>query len=471
VSNWDYGELELWSPSGAFLENYGYPGPAGTPTEPAGISVDPANSDLYVPDLSNDEIDVFNPSHTLVTHFGSSGSGTGEFDGPSATAFDATDDDLYVLDEGNDRVEKFTSAGSYLLSFGSKGDGNGQFEYVADSAEDTGAVGGLAVDPSTGDVYVTDANDNRVEVFSSTGQYLTQFGGLGVAHGEFQGPSDIAISSTNGNIYVTDQANLRVEIFHVLEPTTVSYTGPDSGVEGQPVALTAALSSSGSPLGGQQVTIGFGAESCNATTDSGGVATCTVTLSDAPGGGPYAVTTSFAGSGYYEPSADASSKFTVEAPSSSTGGGTPTVTTATTPTGAASTTTTPTTTGTEGHKPTDISPRVSAGTDAVILKLDCPIADRSCLAAITLETAQKVAVRVRRRLEHEIVTVGSGKLTISGGQRRTMTVRLDARGRALLVKLRTLKLRVVVSAHDAYDEPNTVSLRLELKAPHRAGGS
>lgn len=470
VSNWEYGDLERWSSAGAFLENYGFPGPEGTPTEPAkpaGISVDPANSDLYVPDLSNDAIDVFSPSHASLKQFGSSGSDPGEFDGPSATAFDPTDDDLYVLDEGNDRVEKFTAAGSYLLSFGGKGDGNGQFEYDAGSAEGTDTVGGLAVDPSTGDVYVTDTNDNRVEVFSSTGQYLAQFGGLGAAHGDFQGPSDIAISSTNGDIYVTDEGNLRVEIFHALEPTTVGYTGPDSGIEGQPVTLTASLSSGGSPLGGQPVTIGFGAESCTATTDSGGVAACVVTPSDAPGGSPYPVTTSFAGSGYYEPSADSNGRFTVEAPSSSTGGGSSTTTTSTTTT---PTTTAPTTTGTKRHKPTNVSPRASAGTYAVIVKLACPIADRSCVAAITLDTVQKVAVRVGRRLKHEIVTVGRGRFTIAGGRRRTVTVRLDARGRALLTKLRTLKLRVIVSAHDAYREPHTVSLHVKLKAPQRRRG-
>jgi hypothetical protein len=109
--------------------------------------------------------------------------------------------------------------------------------------------------------------------------------------------------------------------------TMLSYTGPTSGDYGTPLTLTAALTHPDAavgvptPAGGgvshQTVTIGFGAESCTATTDASGQASCQVTPTDAPAGSPYQLTASYAGgpdgvgTDYYQASSDTSQSFTV----------------------------------------------------------------------------------------------------------------------------------------------------------------
>jgi hypothetical protein len=107
-------------------------------------------------------------------------------------------------------------------------------------------------------------------------------------------------------------------------PTTTTYTGPTTGTYGVPVTLTAKLTdNSTSPaaaIAGETLHIGFGAESCSGSTDSNGVASCSVTPLDSPGGSPYTITASFAGdSPTYLASSDTSKSFTVmKAPTTTT---------------------------------------------------------------------------------------------------------------------------------------------------------
>jgi hypothetical protein len=94
--------------------------------------------------------------------------------------------------------------------------------------------------------------------------------------------------------------------------TALSYIGPISGQYGTPVTLTARLTSGGTGLAAKTVSIGFGAESCQATTDATGTASCSVTPLDAPAGSPYGITASFAGAEGYRTSSDTSKSFSVQ---------------------------------------------------------------------------------------------------------------------------------------------------------------
>ncbi len=64
------------------------------------------------------------------------------------------------------------------------------------------------------------------------------------------------------------------------DTTTLVYTGPTTAVNGQPVTLTATLTtdnpSAGTPLNGQLVTINLGAQSCNGMTQPDGTVSCTI---------------------------------------------------------------------------------------------------------------------------------------------------------------------------------------------------
>jgi large repetitive protein len=74
----------------------------------------------------------------------------------------------------------------------------------------------------------------------------------------------------------------------------LTYTGPTTGQSGSQTTLTATLTSaSGAPLANETVTLTLGTQSCTDTTDSNGVASCSITINQAAGS--YTAGASFAG--------------------------------------------------------------------------------------------------------------------------------------------------------------------------------
>ena len=139
-------------------------------------------------------------SYQLVTAWGDSGTGNGQFWIPWGVAVDASGD-VYISDAGNHRIQKFNSSGSYLAQWGDSGSANGQFDFPKHVAVD-----------SSGDVYVVDCGNYRVQKFAGNGAYLTQWGTYGTGNGQFSGPWGVAADRT-GNVYVTDSNGRRVEKF------------------------------------------------------------------------------------------------------------------------------------------------------------------------------------------------------------------------------------------------------------------
>lgn len=95
------------------------------------------------------------------------------------------------------------------------------------------------------------------------------------------------------------------------EDTKLTYTGPSNADYNDPVTLAATLSDPNDNTGiaGKSVTLGFGAESCNGTTNASGKASCTVTPADSAG--PYTVTASFTDASGNFANATTTSPFTV----------------------------------------------------------------------------------------------------------------------------------------------------------------
>ena len=89
------------------------------------------------------------------------------------------------------------------------------------------------------------------------------------------------------------------------QETTATFTGPLVMANGQPVTLRGQLVEETGPVGvdGRPLTLQLGGQSCTGTTDASGAASCVITAVASPLG-PQAVGATFAGDGYYEPSAD-----------------------------------------------------------------------------------------------------------------------------------------------------------------------
>jgi DNA-binding beta-propeller fold protein YncE len=97
---------------------------------------------------------VFSAEGKLLHSFGKTGSNAGEFKAPAGIALDAQDN-VYVTEIGNDRVQVFDNEGKFLTQFGQSGSRNGEF----------GNLHGIIVDKGNGWIYVADTANNRIQVF------------------------------------------------------------------------------------------------------------------------------------------------------------------------------------------------------------------------------------------------------------------------------------------------------------------
>ena len=168
-------------------------------SDPKGIAVD-GNSNVYVSDMHNSEIQKISASGAFITKWGGEGVSNGEFKGPSRLAVDSKGN-VYVLDSGNYRVQKFTSSGTFITKWGREGSADGEFSYPVDIEI------GLE-----GNIYVSDGHNNRIQKFTSSGDFITSWGTFGTGDGEFSFSSSIAIDG-KGNVYVADVGNHRIQKF------------------------------------------------------------------------------------------------------------------------------------------------------------------------------------------------------------------------------------------------------------------
>jgi tripartite motif-containing protein 2/3/tripartite motif-containing protein 71 len=159
--------------------------------------------------------------------FGSSGSGSGQFN----TACDlAMDSDGYLLaDCDNNRIQKFDLDSNYVTQIGMKRIGSFEFNYPS----------GIAIHPKNGMVYVTEINNNRIQVLNQNLTFHKIFGTRGSGKGQFHHPRGIAFDST-GNIYVVDSKNHRIQVL-TAEGEFIRQIGKEGEREGElkyPNAIT-----------------------------------------------------------------------------------------------------------------------------------------------------------------------------------------------------------------------------------------
>ncbi len=202
---------------------------AGQCDEPEGVAVSQETGNVYVADLRNDRINVFDKDGNPLFAFGS-----GQLDEPRALAIDrdplnisSSDGDVYVFDSGNQRVVRFAADGSFKNVIGGPGSGAGQFARLDDQ---------IGVGPG-GTIHVSDCvNGNGGKQLRSTrGEVralrafhrILEIGGRGR-------PAGIAIDSA-GDAYVTRPSG-RVEKYELSEPDATKLK--DAGVGSNSKVLT-----------------------------------------------------------------------------------------------------------------------------------------------------------------------------------------------------------------------------------------
>jgi hypothetical protein len=167
------------------------------------------SGNIYVSDQYNYVVKKFNSSFVYQGQIGVTGvTGNGNYqfstNGPGQLTVDSSGN-IYVCDLGNYRVQVYNSSLTYVGTIGGTyGTGNNQFEVII-------AVG---VD-SSGNVYCLDSAYNTMVVkkFNSSRTWVATYGGPGSGNTQLNYPVDLKIDSSN-NLWIVDGGNNRVLVWN-----------------------------------------------------------------------------------------------------------------------------------------------------------------------------------------------------------------------------------------------------------------
>jgi len=197
--------VDVFSPTHELLTAFG----GEVLSNPSSVAIDNENRFVYVVDTQNDVVDVFDAdTFKLLRKIGTPGkkhtlTAPGTFSLPQGVAVDH-DGNVYVTDTLNNRIEIFDADGGFINTFGKNGDGPEDFERPK----------GIAID-CDGHIWVADAAQDRVKVFSREGQLLIYFGTHGEYPGRFMGVHDITIDKNN-RVITSEIFPGRVQIFRYV---------------------------------------------------------------------------------------------------------------------------------------------------------------------------------------------------------------------------------------------------------------
>ncbi|MBI2378817.1 MAG: hypothetical protein HYV07_32785 [Deltaproteobacteria bacterium] len=183
---------------------------------PTGLALDRRLGRLYVSDSARQASDkhrvfCFTLDGQLLHHLGPRDGppAKGEEDGqllfPTYLAVDPATSEVFVGDVMNFRVQVFDSAGKFVRKYGQSGDGLGAFQRLK----------GLAFD-GFGNLYAVDGLHAGVQVFNRSFDLLTYFGGFSKKIEFFDIPSAIAIHPGTNTIYITNEYNARVNVYQLI---------------------------------------------------------------------------------------------------------------------------------------------------------------------------------------------------------------------------------------------------------------
>ncbi len=188
----------------ATFQNGDFPGVPGTLAVPQGIGVQDSTGHIFISNGRGiDRVDVFDSQGNYLRAIGSTGQGPGQFDEPADLRFNPINGNLYVGDVFNSRINVFEPNGNFIKSFGGfNGPIEGRLFF---------GPGGMDFD-AAGNLYVTDFSGDFVRVYNPDGEQIRTIGSPGNALGQFSGPGGLIISENTGRIYVNDQYNGRVQV-------------------------------------------------------------------------------------------------------------------------------------------------------------------------------------------------------------------------------------------------------------------
>ena len=151
------------------------------------------NRHFYVSDgYGNSRIAEFNQDGEYVRHWGTHGTGDGQFNLPHSVTVDSKGL-VYVADRSNLRVQVFDPSGKILAKWTDVGDPWAVYYVAKENA-----------------IYMCDGLYCRISKLSLEGKVLGVLSSFGKAPGRLDFAHEIAVDS-EGSIYVAEIKNLRVQ--------------------------------------------------------------------------------------------------------------------------------------------------------------------------------------------------------------------------------------------------------------------
>jgi DNA-binding beta-propeller fold protein YncE len=170
-------------------------------SSPGGLRI--FNDKLYVADIKQNKVFIFNLEGEKLTEIGGPGIKEGQFIAPNAVTIDK-DNHIYVTDSGNNRLQVFDNKGKFIRVINGSKDGKGDTILLNPR--------GIAVD-SQGTIYIVNSLSHNIYAFDKNGKREFEIGGMGSDKDKLYLPNGLFIDDRD-TLFVTDTVNQRVSEFN-----------------------------------------------------------------------------------------------------------------------------------------------------------------------------------------------------------------------------------------------------------------
>ncbi len=176
------------------------------PADPTDVAVDLKRNRCYVVDNDNHQFLSYNLlNQNLLKTFGRPGTGKREFRYPFLISLD-TQSYIYIVDVVNTRIQVFNPDGLFVNYIGGWGVKKGQFFRPK----------GIAIDDAD-QVYISDSYMGVIQVFESTGEFKAAVGDqITGTIKKFMTPVGLFVDRTK-RLYVVEMSANRVSVFQMHE--------------------------------------------------------------------------------------------------------------------------------------------------------------------------------------------------------------------------------------------------------------
>lgn len=157
-----------------------------------GMAIDEKTGEIYLSDVINSRVEVFNRSGDLVRAI---------VEPVVPAGMTLCGGSLFVVDVGTQTVKALNPQGGMIREWSAPGG------FIFNS------YSGIACDKAASRLYVANTGQRRIEWYDLEGNLLGQFGTVGRGPGQLMNPLGVALDASSTLLYVLDVGNERVEAF------------------------------------------------------------------------------------------------------------------------------------------------------------------------------------------------------------------------------------------------------------------